>query len=74
MTDRFQSMLEQLRDYKMDAWETRAQAISWAVGQVMCMRDGHRHDEWALRKSAAEAYDATNSPPPQRPDRSPPAI
>lgn len=57
------ALLEQLAGYKMDAWERRAQAIDWSVGNVMCMRNGHLHDEWMLRKVAAEQWEATRPAP-----------
>lgn len=44
--------------YRMDAWQRRAQKISWAVGNVLCMRSIVAPDEWMLRKAAAEALEA----------------
>lgn len=49
--------VRQLEDGELDMWEHRAQAISWAVGQLLCMRSNAGADEWSLRLWAAEAWE-----------------
>lgn len=41
-------------------WERRAQGICFATGQVLCMRAevATALDEWALRRVAAEQWEA----------------
>lgn len=50
-------MLARLKGYKMSLWEKRAQSIDWAVGQVLCMRNGSQLDEWMLRLTVAKALE-----------------
>lgn len=51
----FEELLESVRDYKMDAWERRAQAIDFATGNLMISRPDY--DAWMVAKWAAEGYD-----------------
>ena len=57
MTDKtFAELLERAKAYRMTAEEQRAQAISFAVGNLMI--DRPHYDEWMCRLWAAKAYDA----------------
>jgi hypothetical protein len=54
---RLSYLLHQLKGYRMDEWERRAQYISWAVGQVRCMRECEHADEWGLRQACANMWE-----------------
>lgn len=60
----FEALLERAKAIRMDAWAIRAQRISWAVGQVMCMGSYHGiPDEWELRLDAANALERPRGMP-----------
>lgn len=60
MTPELSALLELARGYKMAPDEKRAQAIDWAVGNVLV--DHPEYDEWTLRLAAAKAHDAKERP------------
>lgn len=48
------------KDYHMSVWEQRAQAIGFAVGNLMATRNHIPPDEWIARMHAANAWEEKN--------------